>query len=46
MGADQATEVAEGDMEVGAQGMATRVEDLVATVTEVTEVMVEVKTFY
>uniref|UniRef100_A0A3Q0SXT3 Heterogeneous nuclear ribonucleoprotein A1 pseudogene 48 n=1 Tax=Amphilophus citrinellus TaxID=61819 RepID=A0A3Q0SXT3_AMPCI len=43
MGAGQAMEVAEGDMEVGVQGMATRVEDLVATVMEVMEVMVEVK---
>lgn len=39
---DQATEVAAGVMEVVVQAMATRAEDLVATVMEVMEVIVEV----
>uniref|UniRef100_A0A3Q4H3L8 Heteroous nuclear ribonucleoprotein A1 like 3 n=2 Tax=Pseudocrenilabrinae TaxID=318546 RepID=A0A3Q4H3L8_NEOBR len=46
MVADQVMEVAEGATEVEVLGMATRVEDLVATVTEAMEVMVEVKVLF
>lgn len=46
MMADQVMEVAEGATEVEVLGMATRVEDLVATVTEAMEVMVEVKVLF
>lgn len=46
MMADQVMEVAEGATEVEVLGMATRVEDLVATVMEAMEVMVEVKVLF